>query len=177
MKSRVLTTALLMAAFLAAGCSKDESEENMEENKGAGQTQQDYFEEPILDFSLTLEQLKARETHVFHEEGPWDWTETGEELDATDPWMALYDYPNEDGKFGIFYCWPDKSKGDIFNIVMIWTLRSNISRDKIRRQLVERYGEATILPNSSWREYRSEERGIRIVESVTSLRFLPINVH
>ena len=49
MKSRVLTTALLMAAFLAAGCSKDESEENMEENM-----EENIFENTGV---LTLEQL------------------------------------------------------------------------------------------------------------------------
>ncbi len=171
-KSLVLTLALAVGLALT-GCSKEENGNMEEDVKRAEQIEQDYFEEPILDFSLTLEQLKAREKHVLNRENLWDATETGEQIEAADPWMALYEYIHKDGKIGVFYCWPDKNKGSIYWIGLTWIGQKGISVDKIRQQLTERYGEPIVRPGSSSREYRSSERGIRVIESHYSLCFLP----
>lgn len=122
-----------------------------------------YFEEPILDFTLTLQQVKAMETHEFMRENFWDvWDEL---QDAPDPWFVGYLYPNEDGKFSTYYAWADKEKGILYCIAMYWSGQKNISREKIRQQLTERYGEPQVDTEREKRIYLSELHGLRIVEN------------
>lgn len=130
-----------------------------------------YFEEPILDFSLTLEQVKERETHKIIRENLWDGPQ-----DAPDPWFVGYLYPNEDGKFSTYYAWTDKEKGIIDCINMYWD-DNNISRDKIRQQLTERYGEPQVDTNGLTRVYLSEQYGLRIFENRLFVSFNHLQHH
>ena len=159
-------TAALMLAVIATGCSKDESE-NMEENK---QTYQyNYFEEPILDFSLTLEQLKAKETHKYYADNLWEpWP--NEPQDFSDPWLARYLYSYEDGEYMVTYCFEDKKNGGVYSICLDWD-RVPFSREKASKQLAERYGEPSTDANGINKVYESELFKVRVVLRGKSIVF------
>lgn len=167
MKTKILVTMALMAGLMLAGCSKEES--NMEEETKGQTGQQDYFEEPILDFSLTLEQLKAKETHKLLSDKAWTPGEN-DPKDAAKPWQTQYSYPNKDGEIITTYYWTDKDKGDMYAVVMDWSGDKGVSNDLIRQQMIKRYGYPT--PDSDNKEvYISNSRNLRIVESATSIVF------
>ncbi|MBR1556621.1 MAG: hypothetical protein IJ647_02485 [Prevotella sp.] len=163
----VLTAALMMAV-IATGCSKDESE-NMEENK---QTYQyNYFEEPILDFSLTLEQLKAREKHQILHDNLWEpWPH--ETTNAPDPWLVRYVYNDQDIPARVCYFFPDKKAHGLYAIQIEWDLEQGINA-KIKAQLDERYGEGE-TDESGRIQYISTQKGIRIQKGVSSVTYFPL---
>ena len=165
----VLTAALLMAV-IATGCSKDESE-NMENNE-TEQTQQDYFEEPILDFSLTLDQLKAKETHAFVYEGAWTPDADGPK-DAAAPWFANYSYPTKDGALTTAYHWTDKEKGGIYSVSVDWSGLGMDARYAIRQQLVSRYGMSRPTSDIGVEKYYSATHKLSILETATSITYYP----
>ena len=133
-----------------------------------------YFEEPILDFSMTLEQLKDRETHEYNSDNLWE-PGIGGPQSFPDPWLARYWYQNEDGKILITYCWADKSDGDIYMVHMGWSRidNKNVPQEKIRQQLMERYGDPTTAENGIENEYRSERFKIRVIEGWSYVQFYP----
>lgn len=156
----------LMAGMMLAGCSKEES--NMEEETKGQTGQQDYFEEPILDFSLTLEQLKAKETHKLLSDKAWTPGEN-DPKDAANTWQTQYSYPNKDGEIITTYYWTDKDKGDLYAVVMDWSGDKGINRWAIIQQLTTHYG-------ASWPLNGEEVRfsnGVKIVENTTSIVYYP----
>lgn len=132
MKTKIFLTMALMAGMMLAGCSKDESS-NMEETKGQTEPQ-DYFEEPILDFTMNLEQIKQRETHPYKRDNEWE--PSPDIQNATNPWLIVFDYTSSFAGAITFYGLLDKDKSGIGEIVM----EVGQANEKVVQKLTERYG-------------------------------------
>lgn len=100
-----------------------------------------YFDEPILDFSMNLEQLKAMEVHKYESDNEW---EPGSYIqNATNPWLARFNYDNQSILMKICYGILDKENGGIGEIVMTAPSFRNFTqsqKEEIIQQLTERYG-------------------------------------
>lgn len=97
-----------------------------------------YFDEPILDFTMSVEEVKQRETHPLYAEGGW-----GEAYqyfpDAPDPYFIWYEYINGITPMFVSYRFLDwKSPG----IVEIRIDFKKIQTEMLQ-QLEERYGRPT----------------------------------
>lgn len=158
--------------MMLAGCSKEENG-NMEENvKRAEQTQHDYFEEPILDFSLTLEQLKARDTHRLLGDGKWE-PGADDPKGATAPWLVRYAYTHQDGVFTVTYYWTDKGGSDIYAVSIDWSGQSGISKEAIHQQMISRYGVPYYNQESGAERYYSATYKLSIIETATAIKYYP----
>jgi hypothetical protein len=138
MKTNILLTMALMAGMMLAGCSKDN--ENSEETRKGNNMEQtykyDYFDEPIIDFSMNAEQVKESETHLWTSENLWDAAAEGFP-DATDPFLVRFDYRNKEIPMIACYAFLDKEKGGIGTISLHML---NGGQEKAALQLEERYG-------------------------------------
>ena len=107
-----------------------------------------YFEEPVIDFSLSLEQVKAMETHKYQSDNEW---EPGPDiLNAPNPWLIRYNYEEQSIPMEICYGILDKENGGIGEIVMTApSLRgfTQSQKEEIIQQLTERYGSPNMFNN------------------------------
>ena len=115
-----------------------------------------YFDEPILDFSMNLEQLKARETHQIWGENWWDTTIEG----ANDPWLIRYKYDTQELSILACYAFLDKTK-NVLNSVTLEFDRAQGIGDKIRAQMTERYGESG-KDSEGYTQFVSVKKGVKI---------------
>lgn len=96
-----------------------------------------YFDEPILDFNMSVEELKERETHPLVAENWWDVSKDGITDEAPDPYIVHFSYENEDMAMYAYYAFLDKKMPAITGIgIKVFKGTSN----KILQQLEERYG-------------------------------------
>ena len=132
-----------------------------------------YFEEPILDFNMSLEELKARETHEILHDNLWEpWP--NESPNATDPWLVRYVYNDQDIPAMVCYLFPDKKQHGLYAV----SLECDLVQDrdissKINAQLTERYGEGE-TDELGRTQYLSLSKGIRIRKSGRTFSYYPI---
>lgn len=98
-----------------------------------------YFDEPILDFTMSVEDVKEREIHPFYLEGGWPAAAQGFP-DAPDPYLLWFEYNN--GITSMFACYkfPDRELHGIAEISIDFDSKFGA---EILQQLEERYGSQT----------------------------------
>jgi hypothetical protein len=106
-----------------------------------------YFDEPILDFTMSVEEVKQRETHPLLAENWWDAVGYP---DASDPYIIHFEYGKDDCLMYACYTFPDKKRHGVAHI----NLKNQTgSLKKILQQLEERYGTPHDIPHTEWKVF------------------------
>lgn len=103
-----------------------------------------YFDEPILDFTMSLQEVKERETHPWVSENPWDAAYEGFP-EATNPFLVRFFYTNQEIPMWACYTFLDKDKKGVGTISLEMIKPDHSDLLKADQQLEERYGSPSNL--------------------------------